>query len=111
MLPNYQIPFAGDYVRIVCSLRNAFMPPLVTRLKSNALLPMTLAKSATKLLQMEISSQWSKCRTIWKTMGEYKMPDLSPQSYKPELKGLTNGVYRIRQAKYYSYEHQTYVGK
>ena len=27
VLPNTQIPFAGGYVRIVCSLCNAFGPP------------------------------------------------------------------------------------
>ena len=54
VLPNSQIPFAGDYVRIVCSLCNAFRPPLVTSLESDAVMAkrmMELAKSANKLQQ------------------------------------------------------------
>ena len=54
MLPNTQIPFAGVYVRIVCSLCNAFRSPLVTNLESDAVMAkrmITLAKSDNKLHQ------------------------------------------------------------
>ena len=50
-------------------------------------------------------------RTIWKTMDTYEMPDLNPRPNETELRDLTKGVYRIRQAKSYSMEHQTDVGK
>ena len=42
-----------------------------------------------------------------KDYDKYEMPDLNPQPYKTELRDLTNGVYRIPQAKSYSKEHQT----
>ena len=47
-LPNSQIPYVGDYVRIVCSLCNAFRPPLVTSTDSDKVIArrmMALAKS------------------------------------------------------------------
>ena len=71
VLPNSQIPFAGDYVRIVCSLCNAFRPPLVTSLESNAVIAkrmMALARSSNKLQQNVNDNMWDKRHTIWKTM-------------------------------------------
>ena len=67
VLPNTQIPFAGDYVRIVCSVCNAFRPQLVTSLESDALMAkgmMTLAKSDIKLHQKVIDNKGVKRRTI-----------------------------------------------
>ena len=52
VLPNSQIPFAGDCVKIVCSQCNAFRPPLVTSLESDVVIAkqmMALAKSPNKL--------------------------------------------------------------
>ena len=78
VLPNTQIPFAGDYVRIVCSLCNALRPPLVTSLESDTVMAkrmMTLAKSDIKLHQKVIENKWDKRRTIWKTMDASEMPE------------------------------------
>ena len=113
VLPNTQIPFAGDYVRIVCSLCNAFRPPLVTSLESDAVMAkrmMTLAKSDNKLHQKVIENKKDKRRTIWKTMDASEMPEF-PQLNEKELRDITMGVYQIRQAKSYSKEHQTDAGK
>ena len=113
VLPNSQIPFAGDYVRIVCSLCNAFRPPLVTSLESDAVIAkrmMALARSPNKLQQKVTDNKWDKRRTIWKTMDVSEMPDF-PQLNENELRELTMGVYQIRQAKCYSKEHQTETGK
>ena len=63
VLPNTQIPFAGNYVRIVCSLCNAFRPPLVTSLESDAVVAkrmMTLANSDNKLHQKVIEISGTK---------------------------------------------------
>ena len=113
VLPNSQVPFAGDYVRIVCSLCNAFRPPLVTSLESDAVMAkrmMTLAKSPNRLQQKVTDNKWDKRRTIWKTMDASEMPDF-PQLNENELRDLTMGVYQIRQAKSYTKEHQTKEGK
>lgn len=113
VLPNSQIPFAGDYVRIVCSLCNAFRPPLVTSLESDAVMAkrmMDLAKSPNKLQQKVTDNKWDKKRTIWKSMDASEMPDF-PELNEEELRDLTMGVYQIRQAKSYTKEHQTDDGK
>ena len=47
IMPNSQIPYVGDYVKIVCSLCNAFRPPLVTSTDSDKVIAkhmMALAK-------------------------------------------------------------------
>ena len=55
------------------------------RLESDAVLQITLAKSATKLQQMVIGSKSGKYRTIWKTMDENEMPVLNPQPNETEF--------------------------
>lgn len=50
-MPNSQIPYVGDYIRIVCSC-NAFRPPLVISLDSDEVIAkrmMTQTKSPNKL--------------------------------------------------------------
>ena len=51
-MSNSQIPYAGNYVRVVCSLYNALRLPLVTSSVSDGILAkriMVLAKSSNKL--------------------------------------------------------------
>ena len=113
VLPKTQISFAGNYVRIVCSLCNVFRPPLVTSLESDAVMAkrmMTLAKSDNKLHQKAIENKWDKRRTIWKTMDASETQKFL-QLNEEELRNLTMGAYQTRQAKSYSKEHQTDAGK
>ena len=66
---NSQIPYKGDYVRIVCSLCNAFRPPLVTSSESDGTLAkrmMVLAKSSNTLQSKVFKHSWDKKRVIWK---------------------------------------------
>ena len=63
ILPNSQIPYVGDYVRIVCSLCNAFRHPLVTNTDSDKVIArrmMALAKSPNKLQDKVMKSGWDK---------------------------------------------------
>ena len=79
VLPYSQIQFAVEYVRLVlCSLCNAFRPPLVTSLEADAVIAkrmMALARSPNKLQQKVTDNKWDKSRTIWKTMDVSEMPD------------------------------------
>ena len=66
-MPNSQIPYVGDYVRIVCSLCNAFRSPLVTSTDSDKVIArrmMALAKSPNKLQDKVMKSDWDKKRVI-----------------------------------------------
>ena len=89
-----KILLACDYVRIVCSLCNAFRPALMRSLETDAVLAkrmMTLAKSPNKLQQKVIENTWDQKRIIWKTMDESEMPD-PPQLTEAKLRALTIGV-------------------
>ena len=71
VLPNSQIPFADDYVRIVCSVCNAFRPSLVKSLESDVVMAKritALAKSPNKLQQKVTDNK----RTM---MVLYRSPD------------------------------------
>ena len=57
----------------------------MTRLESDAVFQMTLAKFSNKLQQMVIRSKWDTCRTIWKTMEQFEMSDLNLQPNEIEL--------------------------
>ena len=69
-MPNSQIPYVGDNnVRIVCSLCNAFRPPLVTSTDSDKVIArrmMALAKSPNRLQDKVMKSGWDKKQVIWK---------------------------------------------
>ena len=62
-MPNSQIPYVGDYVRIVCSLCNAFRPALVTSTDSDKVIArrmMALAKCPNKLQDKVMKSGLDK---------------------------------------------------
>ena len=66
-LPNSQIPYVGDYVRIIRSLCNAYRLPFVTSTDSDKVIArrlMALAKCANKLQDKVINSGWDTKRVI-----------------------------------------------
>ena len=106
-MPNSQIPYVGDYVRIVCSLCNAFRPPLVTSKDSDKVIArrmMALAKTPNKLQDKVLKNGWDKKRVIWKKIDDEKLENF-PEMTEDELRDLTMGIYQLKQAKSYTDEH------
>ena len=106
-MPNSQIPYVGDYVRIVCSLCNAFRPPLVTSSESDGILAkrmMVLAKSSNTLQGKVFKHSWDKKRVIWKKINDSNLEDF-PELTENELRDLTMGIYQLKQAESYTDEH------
>ena len=60
VLPSSQIPFAGEYVRIICSLRIGFRPSLVTSLESDAVIDTLSQTYKCAVLLIPISPELSK---------------------------------------------------
>ncbi|XP_062622155.1 uncharacterized protein LOC134283681 [Saccostrea cucullata] len=83
-LPNSQIPFIGDYVRIVAALCNKYRPPLSERVETEGLDRRGL--------------RWTKVDA------ENVAPDF-PCYEETELRQLTLGVYQLRMAHSYAKEH------
>ena len=68
VIPNSEISYIGQYVRIVCALSNAFRPPKVSNMPSD----MIMAKHMLHLVYKITSSQekvkrefWSRKTAIW----------------------------------------------
>ncbi|MCG7879800.1 MAG: transposase family protein, partial [Candidatus Thiodiazotropha endolucinida] len=106
-MPNSQIPYIGDYVRIVCSICNAFRPPLVTSTDSDKVIArrmMALAKTPNKLKDKVLKNGWDKKRVIWEKIDDTELESF-PELTEDELRDLTMGVYQLKQAKAYTDEH------
>lgn len=75
-MPNTQILFIGDYVRIVCALCNAFRKPLVTDSDNDHILAesmLALAMTPNKLKEKVLTEKWDKKRVIWKRIDESEL--------------------------------------
>lgn len=106
-MPNTQIPYIGDYVRIVCSICNAFRPALVTSPESDEVIAkrmMAQAKNPNKLQCTVVANGWDKKRVIWEKINESELNDF-PELTENELRDLTMGVYQLKQARCYTDEH------
>ena len=96
-IPNSQIPYVGDYVRIVCSLCNAFRPPLTSTDSDKVIARrrMALAKCPNKLQDKVMQSGWDNKRAIWKKIDDTKL-DSFLELTEDELRDLTMGINQLR---------------
>lgn len=73
VLPNTQIRYAGDYVRIICAMCNAFRPPRIAQsyeaqLRAERML--ALATQPNHLQELIEQRKWDKKRVIYATAME-----------------------------------------
>ncbi|XP_062613816.1 uncharacterized protein LOC134275563 [Saccostrea cucullata] len=110
VVTNTQIPFIGDYVRIVGSLINAFRPSLASdsddhleisrkmleksKITTNPLKDLFINSSGKRILSNKMS----------KIDAADAVPDF-PKLSENYLRSLTFGIYQIKQASSYSREH------
>ena len=75
IVPNSQIPFIGDFVRIVCALSNEYFPPLSDPAQnvSDVVMPtkMLILRKKENELKMKEETGLDKKRTVWKNVDEY----------------------------------------
>lgn len=113
-MPNSHIPCIGDYVRIVCSLLNAFRPVLVKNSESDEVLAkrmLQLAKLPNKLKDKVEKKGWdSRAKAPWKAIDDANLEDF-PQLTEAELRDMTMGIYQLKQADSYTDEHTTEAGQ
>lgn len=107
VISNSQVQFAGDYIRIIAALCNAFRPPLA---KSHPQDESVAQKMLAQLgkeneLQQRVSSGTLSSRGHrWEDIDAAELPDF-PKLDEDYLRALTFGVYQVRQAKQYIAEH------
>ncbi|XP_061191748.1 uncharacterized protein LOC133199988 [Saccostrea echinata] len=108
-LPTNQIPFIGDYVRIVCALSNRFFPPL-SKSDSNeaddaeAAKMLYLSKQVNNLKQMVQENGLNRRSTQWQTVLECEIQNF-PMLDEDQLRNLTCGTYQLKLSRSYIQEH------
>ncbi|XP_056022083.1 uncharacterized protein LOC125673390 [Ostrea edulis] len=101
-LPNSQIPFIGDYVRIVAALCNKYRPPLSVSSEEDQ-------EIAAKMERVENEGLDRRGFNWTKVDSENVTPEF-PKYNDTELRQLTLGVYQLRMAKSYTHEHMDVDG-
>lgn len=110
VVPNSQIPYIGDYVKIICAICNKYMKPLSSGDEEEDLLLGSklkyLAKQNNALMQKVIDEGMDKItsRSVnWKNMD---VTDINfPKLTEEDLRNLTLGVYQVGLAKSYTIQH------
>ncbi|XP_062568569.1 uncharacterized protein LOC134230745 [Saccostrea cucullata] len=108
-LPNSQIPYVGDYVRIISAICNKYRPPLSSGKENDFQIAtkMRYLSTQTNRLQAEVESEnLVKKRYHWRKIDdeENTITDF-PKYTEEEIRELTLGVYQIKLAKFYTQEH------
>lgn len=106
-MPNSQVPYIGDYVRIVAAICNAFRPPRILEDESAAIIGqrmLSLSKQRNDLAEKVEDENWSRKTVIWEKIDENAVTDFPRLTFE-ELKELTLGVYQLKQASSYTTEH------
>ena len=107
VFPNIQIPYIGDYVRIVCAICNAFRPRRIRDNPDDNLIAermLRLASQPNHLRERVEEKRWAKKKASWLPITQESLPDF-PRLTLDELRYITLGVYQLKQAKSYTEEH------
>ena len=108
IVPNSQIPFIGDFVRIVCALSNKYFPPISDPAQNEkdvvmATKMLTLRKKENELKKMIEETGLDKKRIVWENVDEVDI--VFPKMNIDQLSELTLGVYQLNQSSSYIQEH------
>lgn len=113
VIPNTQIPYIGDYVRIVSALCNAYKPPRKQAASADdqiiAQRMLALSKKENTLQKRVESNGWNRKTVIWEELVAESLEDF-PQLTMEDLRRVTIGVYQLKQAASYTREHLTDEG-
>lgn len=111
---NSNIPFIGDYVRIVCAICNAYRPPRInaTSLDDDIIAQRKLAltKKPNNLQKIVEDKHWSRKKIVWDKMEASSISNF-PRLTLEDLRRITIGVYFLKQAASYTREHMSDSGE
>lgn len=105
-LPTNQVPFIGDYVRIVCAISNKYLPPLSTGNANDdealAAKMQYLSKQVNSLKAFVEEHALDKRSSCWEVSSDsLNFPKLDEE----EIRNLTCGVYQVRLCPSYIQEY------
>ena len=108
-LPNTQIPYIGDYVRIISALCNKFRPAISTGNVDEDIrvaCKMKVLRQASNILQQRVDEEGLDKRSYkWVKMETENAAHDFPQYTEEDIRELTLGVYQLKLAKSYTQEH------
>ena len=109
VLPTNQVPFIGDFVKIVCAISNKYFPDLSVTKDSDE-----DSRLAAKMVQMskEINTlktyveekELDKRSAKWKNVSEVELENF-PALDEEQLRDLTCGTYQLKLSSSYIQEH------
>ncbi|XP_061168242.1 uncharacterized protein LOC133177166 [Saccostrea echinata] len=108
-LPTHQIPFIGDYIRIVCAVSNRFSHPLSSSSSreeddAEAAKMLHLSKQVNHLKAFIEEKGLQRKTAVWKPTSEVDL-DSFPIFDVEELRNLTCGTYQLKLSSSYMQEH------
>lgn len=108
-LPTNQIPYIGDYVKIVCALSNKYFPELNTCLsrdddEAQAAKMLYLSKQGNTLKEYVEQNNLHRKTAPWKAASEINLNNF-PTLDDEQLRNLTIGTYQLKLSTSYIQEH------
>ena len=94
VFPNSQIPYIGDYVRIVYAICNAFRSPRIRDNPDDNLIAermLRLASQPNHLRERNEEEKWAKKKASWLPITQEPLPHF-PRLTLDELRYITLGV-------------------
>ena len=108
VMPNSQVPFIGDFVRIVCAISNKYLPALsppeqTARDEQVAHQMLAMLTKTNELQQYVVERGLERKLKVWKSVDSCEIG--FPQLSEDRLRELTFGVYQLKMASSYIQEH------
>ncbi|XP_053391975.1 uncharacterized protein LOC128554692 [Mercenaria mercenaria] len=107
VMQNSLVPYIGDFTRIVCAIINKFRPPLVTDDEQSHRIAAEMKEKSVLGNQLQVyleENEFVSKRVVYRSALEYDLAEL-PRLTLNELREVTFGVYQLKQAQNYTYEH------
>ncbi|GFU57702.1 DDE Tnp4 domain-containing protein [Trichonephila clavipes] len=105
---NVQIPYIGDYVKIVYAILNAFLPARLNNIEDDNVIAqrmLDVGKKPNYLQQTVEENGRARKREIWTLLSDSdNIPDFRRLTLK-KLQYLTLEIYQLKQSRSYTHEH------
>ena len=107
VLPNSQVPFIGDFIKIICAVCNKYLPPLSSSTEADEAQGQHMLQLSTNVnsLKAEIEdNNLEKSRAVWVPVQATELEEF-PRMNEDDLRSLTCGVYQLKLSPGYIQEH------
>ncbi|GFX93994.1 DDE Tnp4 domain-containing protein [Trichonephila clavipes] len=113
IIPNDQIPYIGDYIKIVCAILTAFHPARISNIEDDNVIAqrmLNVVKEPNYLEQTVEENGRARKRAMWTLLRDSDLPDFFSRLTWKELQYLTLGIYQLKQSRSYTQERLNQIG-